>query len=104
MPIALDMRSVRSENLQRPGPVERAILSTTRRVYQDIARTISQQIDNGELNAGDLLPSERVLAEMHRASRTSVREALLSLESSGLISLRQRARARVTRRSLPEPA
>src|SRR6185436_17145550 len=30
------------------------------------------------------------------ASRTSVREALLSLQSSGLISVRQRARARVT--------
>jgi len=73
-------------------------LPTTRRVYQDIAQTISQQIDRGELTDGQLLPSERVLAEMHGASRTAVREALLSLQSSGLISMRQRARARVTQR------
>jgi len=45
---------------------------------------------------GSRLPSERELAETFGASRTSIREALLSLQSSGLISVRQRARARVT--------
>jgi DNA-binding FadR family transcriptional regulator len=76
-------------------------LPTTRRVYQDIAQTISQQINRGEFTDGQLLPSERALAEMHGASRTAVREALLSLQSSGLISMRQRARARVTRLENP---
>src|SRR5678815_5052631 len=99
MPIVLDRRSVRSENFDVSLPVcSSEPLPTTRHVYQDIAETISQQISNGEFTDGQLLPSERVLAEMHGASRTSVREALLSLQSSGLISMRQRVRARVTQR------
>ena len=102
MPIVLDRRSVRSENFDASLPVcSSDPLPTTRHVYQDIAETISQQINNGEFTDGQLLPSERVLAEMHGASRTSVREALLSLQSSGLISMRQRARARVTRPDSP---
>ena len=76
-------------------------LNASRRIYQDIAQTIAQQINTGELSDGALLPSERVLAETHGASRTSVREALLSLQSLGLISMRQRARARVTRLNNP---
>jgi GntR family transcriptional repressor for pyruvate dehydrogenase complex len=76
-------------------------LPTTRRVYEDIADTIVRQINGGELSDGQLLPSERTLAETFGASRASVREALLSLQSSGLVSMRQRARARVTRPSNP---
>lgn len=71
----------------------------SRRIYKDIAGKLADQISSGELADGSLLPSERELAEIFGASRTSVREALLSLESSGLISLRQSARARVTRMS-----
>src|SRR6266436_4489357 len=67
-----------------------------RRIYQEIALKLAEKINSGELPDGSLLPSERELAETYRASRTSVREALLSLQSSGLISVRQRARARVT--------
>jgi GntR family transcriptional regulator, sialic acid-inducible nan operon repressor len=72
------------------------------RIYQNIAMQLAQKINTGELADGSLLPSERELAEMFGASRTSVREALLSLQSSGLICVRDRARARVTR--LQDPA
>jgi DNA-binding FadR family transcriptional regulator len=72
-----------------------------RRIYQDIALKLTEQINAGELADGSLLPSERELAEKFAASRTSIREALLSLQSSGLISMRQRARARVTRLNNP---
>jgi DNA-binding FadR family transcriptional regulator len=71
------------------------------RIYQDIARKLAQQINSGELPEGTRLPSERELAEAFGASRTSVREALLSLQASGLISLRQKARARVTQLNNP---
>lgn len=67
-----------------------------RRLYEDIANQLAERIYSGELSDGSLLPSERELAEEFGASRTSIREALLSLQSSGLISVRQRARARVT--------
>jgi GntR family transcriptional repressor for pyruvate dehydrogenase complex len=76
-------------------------LPTSRRIYEDIADTISRQIGSGELADGQLLPSERTLAQTFGASRASVREALLSLQSSGLVSMRQRARARVTRTGDP---
>jgi DNA-binding FadR family transcriptional regulator len=71
------------------------------RVYQSIAAKLTEQINSGELPDGSLLPSERELAETFGASRTSIREALLSLQSSGLISVRQRARARVTQLNNP---
>jgi DNA-binding FadR family transcriptional regulator len=73
-----------------------ATSQSDRRLYQDIALKLSAKIKAGELSEGSLLPSERELAETYGASRTSIREALLSLQSSGLISLRRRARARVT--------
>ena len=71
------------------------------RIYQRIALKISEQINQGQLKDGALLPSERELAETHGASRATIRQALLSLQSSGLISVRQRARARVTRMGTP---
>jgi DNA-binding FadR family transcriptional regulator len=71
------------------------------RIYQDIARTLAEQINSGQLPEGSRLPSERELAETFGASRTSVREALLSLQASGLISVRQKARARVTQLNNP---
>lgn len=42
------------------------------------------QIMHGELRKGEKLPTERQLAEELNASRTSVREALKSLESMGI--------------------
>lgn len=74
---------------------------TSPRIYQDIVLKLTEKINAGELPDGSLLPSERELAETYGASRTSVREALLSLQSSGLISVRQRARARVTQLNNP---
>jgi GntR family transcriptional regulator, sialic acid-inducible nan operon repressor len=68
----------------------------TQRLYEAIADRLAGQINSGELAAGSLLPSERELTETFGASRTSVREALLSLQASGLIALRTKARARVT--------
>jgi DNA-binding FadR family transcriptional regulator len=67
------------------------------RIYQHIAAELAEKIHDGKLADGSLLPSERELSEAFGASRTSVREALLSLQASGLIAIRQKSRARVTR-------
>ncbi|MFO1187394.1 MAG: GntR family transcriptional regulator [Alphaproteobacteria bacterium] len=75
--------------------------SSSKRRYQDIAAEITRKINSGKLGDGDLLPSERELAEQFGVSRTSVREALLSLQSSGLISTRPKTRARVTALNSP---
>jgi GntR family transcriptional repressor for pyruvate dehydrogenase complex len=46
---------------------------------------LHQLIEAGKLKAGDRLPSERELAETFRVSRSSVREAIKTLENEGLV-------------------
>ncbi len=59
------------------------------RVYEEIVAKIKDMIEKGKFKSGDQLPVERELAEVFRVSRSSVREALRSLESQGLLESRQ---------------
>ncbi|WP_175944103.1 FadR/GntR family transcriptional regulator [Burkholderia pyrrocinia] len=59
-----------------------------RRLYQQIADKLSAMIESGDFPPGSYLPPERELAEQFGVSRTSVREALIALEVSGLVSVR----------------
>lgn len=59
------------------------------RVYEEIVAKIKDMIDKGRFKSGDQLPVERELAEVFRVSRSSVREAIRSLESQGLLECRQ---------------
>jgi GntR family transcriptional regulator, transcriptional repressor for pyruvate dehydrogenase complex len=58
------------------------------RIYAEIVRQIRGLIADGQLKSGDRLPPERDLADRFRVSRTSVREALRALESTGLVEIR----------------
>jgi len=58
------------------------------RIYEEIVRQIKALITEGKLRSGDQLPPERELAAEFKVSRTSVREALRTLESLGLIAIR----------------
>src|SRR6056297_390781 len=60
-----------------------------KKIYQQVSEEIQNMILNGELKLGDKLPAERKMAEMLDVSRTSVREALRSLEIIGIIESRQ---------------
>ncbi len=55
------------------------------RLYEDIVELFKKKIEDGELRAGDRLPTERELVEQLGVSRTSVREALRAMELVGLI-------------------
>ncbi|PHQ69388.1 MAG: GntR family transcriptional regulator [Sneathiella sp.] len=68
------------------GPIQ------PKRIFEEICDRVRGQIANGKLCPGDKLPSERDLAEQFKVSRTAVREALRSLENSGLIQLRKGAK------------
>lgn len=59
------------------------------KIYEQVIEQIQNMILDGKLKKGDKLPSERDLAEQLNVSRTSVREALRSLEVIGLIECRQ---------------
>jgi len=58
------------------------------RIYEEIVRQIQALIEEGTLRSGDQLPPERILAERFKVSRNSVREALRTLQSLGLIATR----------------
>ena len=56
-----------------------------RRRYEDIVQEFHALIRSGDLEHGARLPSERALAEQFQVSRSSVREAIRSLELQGLV-------------------
>jgi GntR family transcriptional regulator, uxu operon transcriptional repressor len=58
------------------------------RLYRQIAGQIESLIDSGEFTPGSRLPPERELATLLGVSRTSVREALISLEIAGRVDVR----------------
>lgn len=81
--------------------------ATVRRnkVYEDVARQIERLILK-KLRPGDKLPSERELAELLRVSRSSIRDAIRSLELMGMVEPRQGAGTivcEVTANSLANP-
>lgn len=58
------------------------------RVSEEVVKQVQEAIFSGELEPGDRLPPERELAEQFGLSRMSVRDALRTLESSGLIEIK----------------
>ena len=59
------------------------------KVYHEIVDQIRELISAGRIKPGDRLPPERELAELFKASRNSVRDAIRVLEQMGLIESRQ---------------
>jgi GntR family transcriptional regulator, transcriptional repressor for pyruvate dehydrogenase complex len=60
------------------------------KVYEEVARQIERLIVT-KLHPGDKLPAERELAEILGVSRSSIRDAMRSLELVGLVEPRQGA-------------
>jgi DNA-binding FadR family transcriptional regulator len=66
-------------------------LIKTPRAFEEIAAQIRSELSSRRLRPGDRLPAERVLAEQFGVSRNTLREALRSLENSGLLRLQKGA-------------
>jgi len=62
------------------------------RISEVIVEQVRLLIRQGQLAAGDRLPSERELCERFGVSRVTVREALRVLEANGLVEIRVGAR------------
>jgi GntR family transcriptional repressor for pyruvate dehydrogenase complex len=58
---------------------------THRRLHEDIVQQFHELINRGKLLPGERLPSERDLACQFNVSRSSVREAIRSMELQGLV-------------------
>ncbi len=58
-------------------------------LYKSIAERIKKAIFKDHLKPGDKLPSEKELSSYFNVSKTSLREALRTLEAEGLIEIRK---------------
>jgi GntR family transcriptional repressor for pyruvate dehydrogenase complex len=62
---------------------------SSRRTAEIVADELRQQIIDGRIADGDLLPGQKQLVEQLNVSLVSVREALRILETEGLVSVRR---------------
>jgi GntR family transcriptional regulator, transcriptional repressor for pyruvate dehydrogenase complex len=59
------------------------------KIYEKVSQQIQRMIVDGLLKPGDKLPPERELAETFQVSRSSLRDAIRTLELIGLVEPRQ---------------
>ena len=60
-----------------------------KRAYEDIVTQVRTLIEKGKLKKDDQLPNEKELSDTFKVSRSTVREAILSLENMKLVERRQ---------------
>ncbi|MFW6381098.1 MAG: FadR/GntR family transcriptional regulator, partial [Bacillota bacterium] len=65
-----------------------AIKEQNEKLYEKVVFQIKEKIAKGELQEGDKLPPERELTKMLNVSRSSVREAMKTLEVIGLVNIK----------------
>src|SRR5688572_13335863 len=66
-----------------------------RKLFEQVAAHLQREILQGALKPGDRLPPERDLQSRFGVGRPAVREALITLQRSGLIEIGNGAPARV---------
>jgi len=71
----------------------------SKKLYQQLARSIADGIKGGDYPRGRRLPSERDLAEQFGVSRPTVREAMIALEIQGFVESRHGSGVYVTHRA-----
>lgn len=67
------------------------------RLYQDLARTLLNELAAGNYPVGARLPAERELTALYNVSRPTVREAIIALEVQGFVEVRIGSGAYVVR-------
>jgi GntR family transcriptional repressor for pyruvate dehydrogenase complex len=75
--------------------MDQPILIERRKLFEQVAAHLEQQILNGTLKPGDRLPPERDLQALFGVGRPAIREALITLQRAGLVEIGNGAPARV---------
>lgn len=92
-------RGGRGDPLTPPRRRRATEQAAQRKKYEEIAEHLELLIFAGKLRIGDKIPSERELMARFGTGRSSVREALFTLQRKGLLSARAGAQCRVSRPS-----
>jgi GntR family transcriptional regulator, transcriptional repressor for pyruvate dehydrogenase complex len=90
------MRSITPKNDRPPTALRRRETLTSQ-----LVKALTEKIVQGDLKAGDRLPTEQELIETFGVSRTVVREAISSLRATGLVNTQQGVGAFVCEAPLP---
>jgi len=83
--------------VQDPRPDAGPSLIDRRKLFEQVAAHLEREILDGTLRAGDRLPPERDLRQRFGVGRPAIREALITLQRSGLIEIGNGMPARVSR-------
>src|SRR4249920_2022214 len=78
-----------AETPENAGRVVPFVPPLRRRLHQAVADQLRDAIFDGRFPAGEKLPPERELAQEFAVNRTSIREAIQTLERLGLVIVRQ---------------
>src|SRR5258705_1988282 len=81
------VRPMRSTTDSAPSPGFETVRKVRR--YEQVAEQIRRLISSGALKPGDLLPPERELAAKLGVGRSSIRDAVRTLEVMGILEPRQ---------------
>ncbi|WP_309083079.1 transcriptional regulator NanR [Chelativorans sp.] len=71
-----------------------------RKLADEVQDRLLEIIRSGDLEAGDLLPSERELMAAYSVGRPAIREAMQNLQRMGLVEIRHGGRPRVAQPSI----
>lgn len=72
----------------------------TKPLYSQLHDILVDMMESGEYNAGDVLPGERMLAEMYDISRVTVRKAISHLVDEGYVIRSHGKETRIAKRKL----
>ena len=71
------------------------------KLYTQIVEQFVEMIKRGEFQAGQKLPSERILSQKLNVSRTSLREALIALHMMGVVEIKSHQGTYISDKKIP---
>jgi GntR family transcriptional repressor for pyruvate dehydrogenase complex len=91
--LASGLRAVKHDGMK--GRMVEALTIDRKKLFEQVAAHLERQILEGKLRPGDQLPPERDLQARFGVGRPAIREALITLQRSGLLEIANGTRARV---------